>query len=336
MLIIVCKTVFVAIKIMFEGDQSFFSNETLLDFMQTVIIGVTILIVAIPEGLPLAVSIAMALSINRLKAEEILIKNLEGVQNCAMLHDICVGKTGTITRGHMNVIGYHICEQDVAEIYSRETAPNNFNEKLEVGSELKQLIKQCIVNNSDVRIEANDTTLTFEPQGKGLDVGMCNFLVDNDEDIMALFTQRNREAKAQYVGNFVQEDQMTIVVRAIPGDDANVGVYVKGAPEKVIELCSSTYDFSFQPKDLDEGEKSRITDDVVSNQMAQQGLKVLSYAYKAMDKETWLSLIEGGDLESPELRAELEQELIYLATFGLEDPVRDGVLEAVQWIKYGR
>ena len=56
-----------------------------------------ILIVSIPEGLPLAVSIAMALSINSLKKDEILIKNLESVQTCAMLHDICVGKTGTLT-----------------------------------------------------------------------------------------------------------------------------------------------------------------------------------------------------------------------------------------------
>jgi len=57
------------------------------------------LIVAIPEGLPLAVSIAMALSINKLKDDQILIKNIDSVQTCAMLHDICVGKTGTITKG---------------------------------------------------------------------------------------------------------------------------------------------------------------------------------------------------------------------------------------------
>jgi P-type E1-E2 ATPase len=67
------------------------------------------MIVAIPEGLPLAVSIAMALSINSLKADEILIKNLESVQTCAMLHDICVGKTGCLTKGRMNVAKFQIC-----------------------------------------------------------------------------------------------------------------------------------------------------------------------------------------------------------------------------------
>jgi P-type E1-E2 ATPase len=62
--------------------------------------------VAIPEGLPLAVSIAMALSINSLKKDKILIKNLESVQTCAMLHDICVGKTGTLTESNMSVAKY--------------------------------------------------------------------------------------------------------------------------------------------------------------------------------------------------------------------------------------
>jgi P-type E1-E2 ATPase len=55
--------------------------------------------VAIPEGLPLAVSIAMALSISNLKSQQILIKNLEAIQTCASVHEICVGKTGTLTLG---------------------------------------------------------------------------------------------------------------------------------------------------------------------------------------------------------------------------------------------
>jgi Ca2+-transporting ATPase len=80
-----------------------FSNETLLKIGKIAIVAVVIMIVAIPEGLPLAVSIAMALSINSLKKDAILIKNLESVQTCAMLHDICVGKTGTLTKGKLSV-----------------------------------------------------------------------------------------------------------------------------------------------------------------------------------------------------------------------------------------
>ena len=73
------------------------------------ITAVVILIVAIPEGLPLAVSIAMALSIENLKKDKILIKNLESIQTCATVHDICVGKTGTLTEGHLKVSRYQLC-----------------------------------------------------------------------------------------------------------------------------------------------------------------------------------------------------------------------------------
>lgn len=87
---------------MFTG-KTFFSNEFLLAVLKIGIIAVVLLIVAIPEGLPLAVSIAMALSISRLKQDEILVKNLESIQSAAMLHHLCVGKTGTITKGKMSV-----------------------------------------------------------------------------------------------------------------------------------------------------------------------------------------------------------------------------------------
>jgi len=87
-----------------------FSNDTLLEFGKIAIVAVVILIVSIPEGLPLAVSIAMALSINKLKKDNILIKNLEAVQTCAMLHDVCVSKTGTLTQGKLSVVSYQIAD----------------------------------------------------------------------------------------------------------------------------------------------------------------------------------------------------------------------------------
>jgi len=87
-------------------DEDLLSNSVLLKLGKIAIIAVVIVIVSIPEGLPLAVSIAMALSINSLKKDEILIKNIDSVQTCAMLHDVCVGKTGTLTRAKISVKSY--------------------------------------------------------------------------------------------------------------------------------------------------------------------------------------------------------------------------------------
>jgi P-type E1-E2 ATPase len=84
-------------------------TEVVVRIIRIAVIGICVYIVAVPEGLPLAISISMALSISNLKQDEILIKTLQAVQNCGLLHDICVGKTGTLTKGKgMRVTKYHL------------------------------------------------------------------------------------------------------------------------------------------------------------------------------------------------------------------------------------
>lgn len=91
-----------------DDDKKIVSNYTLMEVIRIAIIAICILIVCIPEGLPLAVSVAMALSITKMKKDKILIKNVESVQKCASLHDICVSKTGTITEGEMHVAAFQL------------------------------------------------------------------------------------------------------------------------------------------------------------------------------------------------------------------------------------
>ena len=63
----------------FRGDKALLSNDTLLDTVRIFILALCLLIVAIPEGMPLAISIAMAMSVDAMKKDNILIKNLDRV-----------------------------------------------------------------------------------------------------------------------------------------------------------------------------------------------------------------------------------------------------------------
>jgi magnesium-transporting ATPase (P-type) len=101
-IIVLTQVTFLLVKCLFS-EQEIFANKTLLDIGQIAITAVVLLIVAIPEGLPLAVSIAMARSIKNLKEDEIIVKNLESVQACAQLNDLFVGKTGTLTTADLSV-----------------------------------------------------------------------------------------------------------------------------------------------------------------------------------------------------------------------------------------
>ena len=80
-------------------DATLFSNATILKLCHIGIVSVVIMIVSIPEGLPLSVSLAIAFSVNKLKKENILIKNIEAVEKMAMCHEVCISKTGCLTKG---------------------------------------------------------------------------------------------------------------------------------------------------------------------------------------------------------------------------------------------
>lgn len=119
----------------------------------------------------------MALSVDNLKKDNILIKNLESVQTCAMLHDICVSKTGTLTKGKLVVKSCHLGDFS----NKAESVGSNF---FQTGNQaVKDLIKETIISNTDVRIEMNKTTFKYEPQGQALEVGFIKFLIDANEDV---------------------------------------------------------------------------------------------------------------------------------------------------------
>lgn len=100
-------------------DTNLLSNETMLKLIHVGIVAVVILIVAIPEGLPLSVSLAMSFSVNKLKNENILIKNVESIERMAMCHEVCVSKTGCLTTGEMSVAQYQLFDQTKSIIYNK-------------------------------------------------------------------------------------------------------------------------------------------------------------------------------------------------------------------------
>lgn len=103
------------------------SNDLLLQFVKIIITAVVLLIVSIPEGLPLAVSIALALSVSELKKDQILIRNLNAIQDCAILHELGVSKTGTLTMGKLSVKKFHFADKVI-----ENSNPQFFGEGLEL------------------------------------------------------------------------------------------------------------------------------------------------------------------------------------------------------------
>jgi Ca2+ transporting ATPase len=83
--------------------RALFSLHTLDEIIEYFIIGVSIVVVAIPEGLPLAVTIALAYSVGKMKDENNLVRFLQACETMGGANNICTDKTGTLTKNSMTV-----------------------------------------------------------------------------------------------------------------------------------------------------------------------------------------------------------------------------------------
>jgi len=124
-------------------------------------------------------------------------------------------------------------------------------------------------------------------------------------------------------------------VRQVEGNPELVRIYTKGAPEYIFQLCNRTHNNNMEAVEFTQ--KDSILADIIGAEMAgTHMLKVISYAYKEVELKVLNELMHQFPLESDEFREALESDLIYLATFGLLDPLRDNIVDGIQLIRYGR
>lgn len=214
---------------------------------------------------------------------------------------------------------------------------NAFSTKLEITNEIKHIIEESIISNTDVFITEHEEEgdYSYEPRGQEIEVALVKFLIDNDKDIHSEIVNRNKNSPKLCQLPFDQNLKRKSVIRQIPGDPENVRVYVKGAPEYIFQLSTETLDDHFQKMDFPEHKKDDILDNAISYYMAATGLKVISYAFKDMPLKKLNEMMHSYSLESAEFRSEIESDLIYLCTFGLQDPLRENIDETIQLIRYG-
>jgi Ca2+ transporting ATPase len=86
-----------------QGDESF-SWAMLEDWVGYFIVSVTILVVAVPEGLPLAVTISLAYSMRKMMRDNNLVRHLQACETMGSVTTICTDKTGTLTENRMTVV----------------------------------------------------------------------------------------------------------------------------------------------------------------------------------------------------------------------------------------
>jgi Ca2+-transporting ATPase len=92
-------------------DFADFGNRVYTELLNTVIIAITVVVVAIPEGLPLAVTISLSFSSAKMKAKNNLVRKLESAETMGQVTHICSDKTGTLTKNEMTTMACMVVQK---------------------------------------------------------------------------------------------------------------------------------------------------------------------------------------------------------------------------------
>ncbi|XP_053461525.1 plasma membrane calcium-transporting ATPase 4 isoform X2 [Nycticebus coucang] len=272
------------------------------------IIGVTVLVVAVPEGLPLAVTISLAYSVKKMMKDNNLVRHLDACETMGNATAICSDKTGTLTMNRMTVVQAYIGGTHYRQIPS----PDIFLPR----------VLELIVNGISINSAYTSKILPPEKEG-GLprqvgnktECALLGFVTDLKQDYQAVRNEVPEEKFYKvYTFNSVRKS-MSTVIRSPSG---GFRMFSKGASEIILRKCNRILDqkgeaIPFKSKDRDDMVRTVI------EPMACEGLRTICLAYRDFEdgEPSW-------DNEN-----EILTELTCIAVVGIEDPVRPEVPEAI-------
>ena len=282
---------------------------------QMFLVGVSLAVAAIPEGLPAIVTVALAVGVQRMLKEKAIIRRLPAVETLGCATVICSDKTGTLTQNAMTVSqifagGRHY---DVSGQGYQPEGEITAKTRGEDHDEGLKLLLECaaLCNNAHLEPEktrgrsAKNYTLLGEPTEGALLTMAAK---------AGLWREKLEQShKRVYELPFDSNRKLMSVVCQ---QGSRSRVYSKGAPDRLIENCSQIY-WQGKIMPLTESLKAEVL--ARHDQMAAQALRVLAFAIKETKPLRW-----------SEQEAELEQGLIFLGLTGMIDPPRQDALQAVQ------
>ncbi len=277
------------------------------EFLEMFLIGVSLAVAVIPEGLPAVVTLTLALGIKSMMRRNCLIRHLPASETLGAVSVICTDKTGTLTRNEMAVVRVRTPDTEVAVTGAGYLPMGEF---LVEGNRIDPLANPGLRQFLRAVLLCNHATLVLEEGGwRVLGTPTEGALVVAAEKA-GLSREGAPEAAEEFSFNSTRK-RMTIVYREADGDVA----YVKGAPEVLLARSSRL---------LRGDSVVPLTDDLREDLLAEigeyasGGLRVLGAAYRPLP--------EG--LERTE--DTVEQDLVFLGFAGIVDPPRPEAAEAIR------
>jgi calcium-translocating P-type ATPase len=282
-----------------EKDWDWRNLAEVIDFF---IIAVTIVVVAVPEGLPLAVTISLAYSMKQMIADNNLVRKLAACETMGGVTDICSDKTGTLTENKMTLEKGWL----VGEEFS------NVPPTLNATPQVMELIHQCIALNSSpsTHIVLNENGLPPKFIGNKTECALLMF------SHLCGFDYEKIRKEHELVKVYAFSSNRKRMSCVVAGHGGFI-LYCKGAPEMVLRDASSVMRADGQSMPLTPEMRDQLLEYVES--MASMGLRTLCLSFRFMP---YFNV--DVEVDPP------EQGLTILGFVGIRDPIRKEVPEAVR------
>ncbi|KAK5168750.1 High affinity Ca2+/Mn2+ P-type ATPase-like protein [Saxophila tyrrhenica] len=317
-------------------------------FLELFQIGVSLAVAAIPEGLPIIVTVTLALGVLRMSKRHAIVRRLPSVETLGSVNVVCSDKTGTLTLNHMTATqmwsfseNSNTTPLEVAKV--RADSPN--------GATTQAVLRTAnIVNNARLNTHSHGHVTAASAAvlantggsqsddlaraksrwaGQPTDVALLDLM-----DAFGEVDVRDRVGERKHEIPFSSERKwMGVTVEGSEGDTA----YIKGALERVIGRCD-TY-LSPQGGEVVLDDKRRSEVEQAAQHMAEEGLRVLAFAsgsvHPSRQSKTSRSGTSTPQPNASESKEDLYQSLCFAGLIGMSDPPRPGVDRSIRRLMAG-
>jgi len=287
------------------------------DVVQVLLLGVSLAVAAVPEGLPAILSVVLAIGVRRMARQHAIVKKLASVETLGSTSVIASDKTGTLTRGEMTIqrvmtasgrsditgVGYAPegrAESDGAELTDQNKGP--LRDEL-----IAVLSGGCLAGNAQLQQDDSGTWIVQGDPTEAAFLVAARKLGGSDETA----TRKNRYERIGEIPFTSQRKMMSTLEVDHADADAHV-LFTKGAPDVLLAHCKRVL-LGSEAVTLDDAARIRILADVAT--MTDAALRTLGVARRTLATDAQIP-------NDANEAARLEQDLDYIGTVGIIDPPR--------------
>ena len=288
--------------------------ELLKSVLLAFVIAVTIIVVAVPEGLPMMVTISLALNTMKMARENCLVRKLVASETIGSATVICTDKTGTLTENKMT---------PVRVFAEGENFERDSYDKLKSTSAWKSFVRGIAVNSqANLHIEKDEKDATKEKVvgvGNPTECALLKFLRENGVDYRS-----ERDAAPKRLYELGHSSERKFSAAAYETSDGTQNCLVKGAPERVLARCSKIL-INGEVKPIDpymETIQKSLTD------ASDAALRVLGFSEKNPEDDAHCANCKGNKVDE-KLCVNCPNRTL-IGFIGIQDPARPEVPDAIK------